>query len=115
MELAAQARAATGEEKVRLKERLRDVMEEADLHEHKAAGVRRRWTVMVTDLTIVRPWAKDEGFVESEEHADEDRLRRNLGEWIAGRLHNGTGVPPDGFEVLGLIQLSPLPSAPRLR
>lgn len=47
MELAGRADATTGKEQVRLKERLNEVMEDAGVSEHKAAGVRRPWSVRV--------------------------------------------------------------------
>lgn len=114
-DLAKQARAATGEQQFKLKQQLLAVMNDANRREDKAAGVSVRWAVQVTDLQGVRAFAIDNGFVEVDAHADEERLRLNLGEWVERRLADGLSVPADGFEVRDFVQLRPLPSEPRLR
>jgi choline kinase len=103
--LADAARAATGTEEASLKRRLDETMQDAHLPDYKPARVRARFSVFVTDLELVRAWSIKHGFVEVDAHADETRLRRDLGEWIKRRLHEGLEVPPDGFEIRSAVQL----------
>jgi len=103
--LAAAARVATGTEHASLKRTLDEAMQHAHLRDYRPAGVRVRFSVLVTDLEAVRGWSIKHGFVEADAHADEERLRRNLGEWIKRRLEDGQEGPPSGFEIRSAVQL----------
>ncbi len=103
--LAAAARAATGTEQASRKRTLDEAMQDAHLRDYRPAGVRVRFSVLVTDLEAVRVWSIKHGFVEADAHADEERLRRDLGEWVRHRLEDGLDGPPSGFEVRSAVQL----------
>lgn len=99
------ARAASGAKQAELRRELDEAMLDAYLTAYKPARIRVRWSVRVADLEGVHAWSLSHGFQTVDAHADEGRLRRNLGEWLLDRLREGVEVPQSGFDIHSAVQL----------